>query len=141
MVNHQHKEELVFNHFVNLLGQAQDRSSRLNWTQLGYEQHDLSELEDHFGEEEIKNVIMHLPNEKAPGPDGFIGLFYKKCWPIIRDDLIAALQAFHSLRTQKLELVNEANVLLIPKTNDSTSVTDSGRLASLTAWLRLLPKS
>jgi hypothetical protein len=26
----------------------------------------------------LKGVIMHMPNEKAPGPHGFIGLFYKK---------------------------------------------------------------
>jgi hypothetical protein len=94
----QHKEETVFNHFVNLLGQTQSRSASLNWAHLGYEQHDLQELEDPFEDEEIKRVILHMPNEKAPSPDGFIGLFYKKCLAIIHDDLIAALHAFHSKR-------------------------------------------
>jgi hypothetical protein len=72
------KEEVMFNHFVNLLGQTQARAASLNWEHLGYEHHDLSELEDLFEEEEINKVIMHRPNEKAPGPDSFIGLFYKK---------------------------------------------------------------
>lgn len=78
-VTQQNKEDIVFDHFVNLLGQTQERTARLNWTHLGYGQHNLSELEAPFDEEEIKKIIMHLPNEKAPGPDGFIGLFYKKC--------------------------------------------------------------
>jgi hypothetical protein len=30
--------------------------------------------------------------EKAPGPDGFTGAFYKQCWDIIKDDLYMALQ-------------------------------------------------
>lgn len=94
-ISQQRKEEVVFDHFVNLLGQTQARSASLNWAHLGYDQHDLNDLEDPFEEEEIKNTIMKLPNEKASGPDGFIGLFYKKYWAIVRADL----QAFHSLRT------------------------------------------
>jgi hypothetical protein len=50
----QQKEETIFNHFVNLLGQTQPRSACLNWANLGYEQHDLQELEDPFEDDEIK---------------------------------------------------------------------------------------
>jgi hypothetical protein len=31
-----------------------------------------------FSNEEIDNIIKHMPNDKAPGPDGFNGLFMKK---------------------------------------------------------------
>lgn len=72
-------------------------------------------MENIFEEGEIKRIVMQMPAEKAPGPDGFIGLFYKKCWPIIRTDLIQALQAFHSLKTRKIELINQANIVLLPK--------------------------
>lgn len=91
---------------------------------MGYQAHDLAELERPFEQDEIKKVVMSMPAEKAPGPDGFIGLFYKKWWPVIGADLIDTLQAFHSLRTRRLELINEANIVLIPKTDDATRISD-----------------
>ena len=36
--------------------------------------------------EEIDKIVKRMPNDKAPGPDGFNGLFLKKCWPSIRGD-------------------------------------------------------
>lgn len=67
---------------------------------------------------------MSMPSEKAPGLDRFIGLFYKKCWVIVRGDLVDALQAFHSLVTHRLDLINEANIVLIPETKEATRVAD-----------------
>jgi hypothetical protein len=61
-----------------------------------------------FTEDEIKNTIWQVPGEKAPGPDGFIGTFYKVCWSIIREDLIAATQCFYQLRARPLEHLNGA---------------------------------
>jgi hypothetical protein len=54
----------------------------------------LSSLDVCFSEEEIWVVVRDIPTEKAPGPDGFNGLFYKKAWPIIKDDIVAAFNAF-----------------------------------------------
>jgi hypothetical protein len=76
-ISQQQKEEVVFNHFVNLLGQTQVRTASLNWNNPGYVREDLSELEDPFEPEEIKQTIMSLPSEKASGPDVFIGLSIK----------------------------------------------------------------
>jgi hypothetical protein len=83
---------------------------------------------------------MSLPSEKAPGPDGFIGLFYKKCWTIFPDDPIAALSAFHSLRTQRLHLINEANVVLIPKANDASSITDFRPINLINSLAKIITK-
>jgi hypothetical protein len=35
---------------------------------------------------------------KAPGPDGFIGTFFKSYWDIIKDDMVAALAHFANHR-------------------------------------------
>jgi hypothetical protein len=116
------------------------RLASLNWNNLGYEQHDLSELEDLFVPEEIKQTVMSLPSKKALGLDGFVGLFYKKCWTIIQDDPIAALRAFHSLRTQRLHLINEANVVLIPKTNDAINITDFRLISLINSLAKIITK-
>lgn len=52
---------------------------------------DLSDLVAPFTTEEIDRIIKITPSDKAPGPDCFNGLFFKKCWPFIRG-LLQALQ-------------------------------------------------
>jgi hypothetical protein len=79
----QQKKEIVFEHFVRLMGTPQRRTRCLNWENLGYQNHDLSDLEAPFEVAEIEKTIKSIPGEKSPGPDGYIGLFYKKCWHII----------------------------------------------------------
>jgi len=41
--------------------------------------YDLDGLDSDFSQDEIDMVIKSLPNNHAPGPDGFNGLFFKKC--------------------------------------------------------------
>jgi len=55
------------------------RLATLLWSALGYNPHDLSELEAPFTEDEIKETIHSMPGDKAPGPDGFTGAFFKSC--------------------------------------------------------------
>jgi hypothetical protein len=63
-----------------------------------------------------------MPSDKAPGPDGFIGLFFKECWDIVKGDVTNAANAFHRLRTSNLAILNTANVVLIPKKDGAESV-------------------
>lgn len=51
----------------------------------------LLELDDLISEHEVCNTIQSLPSDKAPGPDGFTGRFYKACWP--KEDIMAAVLA------------------------------------------------
>ena len=48
----------------------------------------LESLSEPFSDEEINEVLKHLPLDRAPGPDGFTGLFVKKCWHIIKEDFL-----------------------------------------------------
>jgi hypothetical protein len=43
--------------------------------------------------EEVWRTISDLPSNKAPGPNGFTDLFYQVCWPIIKNDIMAAISA------------------------------------------------
>ncbi|XP_042514311.1 uncharacterized protein LOC122088975 [Macadamia integrifolia] len=45
-------------------------------------------------EEEIKRVVWDLDPDSSPGPDGFTGVFFRKCWDIIHDDVYRAVKGF-----------------------------------------------
>jgi hypothetical protein len=92
VTSHQDKEDELYRHFSTILGQHTQRESQLNLDSLNITSHDLHDLDAPFLEEELKTSVMQTPKEKAPGPDGYTGLFYKICRDIIKVDLLAALQ-------------------------------------------------
>jgi hypothetical protein len=45
-------------------------------------------LELPFTEDEVHSVIKLAPKEKAPDPDGFIGLFFSSYWELVKEDIL-----------------------------------------------------
>ncbi|XP_066347979.1 uncharacterized protein [Miscanthus floridulus] len=86
--------DALYEHYSALLSTPFQRSGNVNFDGLGITQHDLSMLDVCFSEFEIWATIKELPSDKAPGPDGFTGLFYKVAWPIIKQDVLNAFNAF-----------------------------------------------
>lgn len=94
-----------------------------------------------FTQTELDNVIKELPSEKAPGLDGFTGSFYKQCWTIIRDDVLAAMVCFHELRTGPLEKLNSANIVLIPKIDVPEHIKDFRPISLIHSFGKLITKT
>lgn len=90
----QDKMRVATEFFNKAVGTNSTRSRRLNWAALGYSPFNLEDLDMPFTEQELFGIIKSLPSEKAPGPDGFIGIFYKECWGVIKDDLFQAVMGF-----------------------------------------------
>lgn len=44
-----------------------------------------------FTVEEVHKVVVDMHPSKAPGPNGFTTLFYQKLWPLIGEDVTAAV--------------------------------------------------
>jgi hypothetical protein len=114
----QEKSKAAVEFFSQAFGKRMTTRKSINWQALGYSSHNLEDLDVPFTELELLNTIKALPSEKAPGPDGFIGIFYKKCWEIIKHDLYEALLGFYNHRTAKMPLFDEANIVLLPKNPD-----------------------
>lgn len=64
--------------------------------------------------EEIKNAIWSIPDDKAPGFDGYNSKFFKSAWSIVGEDVIAAIQDFFATG-KLLKSWNITSVTLIPK--------------------------
>jgi hypothetical protein len=63
---------------------------------------------------EIKDVVWNMHPPKAPGLDGFSGIFFKKYWSIVGDQVVAAVQSFFR-DGWLLRNVNHTYITLIPK--------------------------
>lgn len=80
---------------------------------------DLNHLDQPFSLEELQGAISDIAAEKAPGPDGFIGLFFKKCWHTIKVDLLNAVNQMSALDGKQWSLLNSAFIVLIPKKDNA----------------------
>ncbi|WVZ95183.1 LOW QUALITY PROTEIN: hypothetical protein U9M48_040980 [Paspalum notatum var. saurae] len=111
----------------------------LDLASIGIQSHDLESLDLPFTENEVWATIKSLPSDKAPGPDGFTGRFYKACWPVIKHDILAALKSDGDGRN--LHLLNSVLLLLIPKKPDAIQVKDFRPICSLVhSFAKLLTK-
>jgi hypothetical protein len=97
------------------MGKGQRRRTDFNWASLHFEELDLDSLDDLFTEDEVKNAINLLPGDKAHGPDGYTGVFYKHCWDIIREDVMRVINHFGDLHVPNFHWLNSTNITLFPK--------------------------
>jgi hypothetical protein len=75
-------------------------------------------------EDEVRQAISDMPKDNALGPDGFIGAFYIKCWEIMKVDVIQAIRQLSQLRDNMFNLLNSANIVLLPKKEQALAVGD-----------------
>lgn len=73
----QDKHEAFFSYFEGLLGTAVTRSSTLDLEFFHREGLDLAAIDEPITEDEVWQTIRTLPADRALGPDGYTGRFYK----------------------------------------------------------------
>jgi hypothetical protein len=84
-------------------------------------------------------VLKQMPANKAPGPDGFNGLFLKKCWLIVKDDFVALVKDFHD-GSLNLQNINSSFITLVPKVQSPESVNDFRPISLTNVCLKFLTK-
>jgi hypothetical protein len=82
---HHEKAEDLWSSYKNRLGISAFELIHFNLSDFIHP-HRLPVLDNPFSPEEIKDALSDMPSDHAPGPDGFNGMFMKKCCSIIQDD-------------------------------------------------------
>eukprot|EP00253_Pinus_taeda_P030838 PITA_30838 len=128
-----HKDGAVGNHSVEAMEQEKTlfqqwhkccfqeetlwkQKSRIQWLKEG-------ELNTNFFHreislEEVEEAIRSMPNDKAPGPDGFTINFYKACWSIVKQEVWEVVEDSRHSGTI-LKSLNSTFLALIPKVEDA----------------------
>jgi mannosylglycoprotein endo-beta-mannosidase len=140
VTSHEDMLQLAHQHFDQIMGTTSPAQSIFNWEELGLQAFDLSDMETPFSLEEIKLALDDLPRDKAPGPDGFSGGFYKSCWDIIRTDVHAAFHQIFHLDARGLRKINSSLIALIPKKNDAVALNDFRPISLIHSLIKLFTK-
>jgi hypothetical protein len=107
---------------------------------LGLSSPDLSSLELPFSLDEIKRAIDDMPADKAPGPDGFSGAFFRACWDTVKDDLHAAINQIYLLDRRGLRRINTSLIALIPKLQGADSLQDFRPISLIHSLIKIFSK-
>ena len=92
-----------------------------------------------FSDDEVEEVIKHLPSDRAPGPDGFTGLFLRKCWSVLKPDFMKLVTEFYEGKCI-LECLNTSLITLIPKKLNPEFVGDFRPISLTNTCLKFLTK-
>lgn len=140
IVRNEEMANAVFEHFNAIMGTPFHRTTAIDLDAIGLQPHDLTMLDVCFSEFEIWATIAELPSDKAPGPDGFTGLFYKLAWPIIKSDVINAFNAFWALDGRSFNLINEAFMVLLKKKTEPVEIKDYRPISLVHSFGKLVTK-
>jgi hypothetical protein len=137
--NHGEKSALFYQEFKRRFGFAVETNMQFDLQLLIQPSDELDHLCSPFSIEEIDGIVLDMPNDKAPGPDGFNSLFFKKAWPIIRFDMYKLCQDFF-LQKADLKSINSSYITLVPKKDNPESVNDFRPISLLNSSFKLLTK-
>ena len=133
------KEDLIYNYYKGILGTPFQWLHSLRLDDL-LPQLDLTGIDACFSEEEIWATVKELPPDRAPGPDGFTGSFYKATWGIIKLDVVNTFNALWALDGRSFHLLNDALMILLRKKEDPSRTKDYRPISLMHSFSKLFAK-
>jgi hypothetical protein len=131
---------VLHEHFSAVFGTAASGGTTLNFLALGIQPLDLSEQEAAITPEEVWATIKAMPSDRAPGPDGFTGAFYKSSWGTISNEVMAAVVAFAQGNIRSMDKLNNALVVLLPKKVGANCPADFRPITIIHSFAKLISK-
>lgn len=89
--------------------------------------------------EEVKLALFQMHPDKAPGPDGMTPGFFQRHWSIVGEDIVKMVKEFFSQGVM-LEGLNETNLVLIPKKNNPSTVSDLRPISLCNVLVKIITK-
>ena len=130
---------LLWEAYEERLGSSVSPIMHFNLSDLILPLQNLDWMEEPFKLKEIDEVINHLPPDKSPGPDGFNGQFFKKCWNIIKQDFYELYAALFR-NELSLQSINSSLIALIPKKDNPIGANDFRPISLLNTSFKILTK-
>jgi hypothetical protein len=140
LTSHNEKAAAVDQFYYNLIGQHRERDRTIDLEALVVPRHNLSDLDSPFSEQEVWETIRDMPADKARGPDGFTGRFYKSCWGIIKNEVLAATSAVWIRKFCNFSKLNTAYITMILKHEGAVQVKDFRSISLVHNFAKIITK-
>lgn len=108
LTEHAVKTEEIHKHFSSQLGERKNRLHTINWNQIQMPVVLGESLDNPFTEGEVWAMVVNSLAKKAPGPDAFTGKFFRACWSIIKNDIMAVFNKFYHAASSNFAGLNKA---------------------------------
>eukprot|EP00253_Pinus_taeda_P007706 PITA_07706 len=123
--NHKDISDLLSNHFSNIAREPEvNREAAIQEITIAIPNSITEEqnwsLRKRITMEEVEEAIRSMPNDKAPGPDGFTINFYKACWKIVKNDIWEIVEDSRRSKTI-LKSLNSTFIALVPKVEEANT--------------------
>ncbi|XP_022040603.1 uncharacterized protein LOC110943155 [Helianthus annuus] len=134
-------EKALVDHYANFLG-IEAEVEELNMEGLFVNTVN-PDLADHMirpvTREEVKAAMFSIADNKAPGPDGYTSVFFKKAWDVVGDEVSTAILQFFE-NGKLLQQVNHTIIALIPKVSTPASVLEYRPISCCNVILKCISK-
>lgn len=89
--------------------------------------------------EEIREALFDIPDDKAPGPDGYNSCFFKSSWSIVGEDFMEAIRYFFThLKLPKC--IAATRIVLIPKKENPSNLSEYRPISCCTVIYKCISK-
>lgn len=100
---------------------------------------DYSFLATLINDDDIKNALFHIGDDKAPGLDGFTAAFFKRNWETIKGDFNLVVHEFFT-NGKILKQINHAAIVLIPKVKHAPEAKDFRPISCCNVFYKTIAK-
>ena len=132
--------EHITNYYKTLFDQADKSNINLDiQNHVGISPQEESDLIKPFSLEEIRDVVFNMEKNKSPGPDGFSIDIYQHIWELLKTDLKAILDDFHSGKAV-LARLNYEIITLVLKVKDARHIQRFRPICLLNVSFKIITK-